>query len=38
MKFILTITTDFLLLLLVTPPMFAIGAGIEWDILAQEAM
>ena len=38
MKYILTITTAFLLLLLATPPVFAQGAGIEWDILNQELM
>ncbi len=38
MKYILTITTAFLLLLLATPPVFAQGAGIEWDILNQEVM
>ena len=37
-KYILTITTAFLLLLLATPPVFAQGAGIEWDILNQELM
>ena len=36
MKYILTVTTAFLLLLLGTPPVFAQGAGIEWDILNQE--
>ena len=38
MKYILTITMSFLLLLLATPPVFAQGAGIEWEILNQEAM
>ncbi len=38
MKYILTITTAFLLLLLATPPVFAQGAGNEWDILNQEVM
>lgn len=38
MKYILTITTAFLLLLLATPSVFAQGAGIEWDILNQEVM
>ena len=36
MKYILAITTSFLLLLLGTPPVFAQGAGIEWEILNQE--
>ncbi|MDR4498412.1 MAG: tetratricopeptide repeat protein [Candidatus Scalindua sp.] len=38
MNYILTITTDFLLLLLATPLVFAQGAGIEWEILNQEVM
>ncbi len=38
MKYILTITTSFLLFLLATPPVFAQGAGIEWDVLNQEVM
>ncbi len=38
MKYMLTISTAFLLLLLATPPVFAQGAGIEWDILTQEVM
>jgi len=37
MKHILTITTALFLLLQATPPVFAQGAGIEWDILNQEA-
>ncbi len=36
MKYILTITTAILLFLLATPPVFAPGAGIEWDNLNQE--
>jgi len=38
MKYILTITAAFLLLLPAIPPVFAQGAGIGWDILNQEAM
>ena len=38
MKYKLTITTAFLFLLLATPPVFAQGAGIEWEILNQEVM
>ena len=38
MKYVLTLTTAFLLLLLATPPVFAQGAGIEWEILNQEVM
>ncbi len=36
MKYLLTCTTAFLLLLQTTPPVFAQGAGSEWDILNQE--
>ena len=36
MKYILTITTSCLLLLLATWFVFAQGAGVEWDILNQE--
>ena len=36
MKYLLTCTTAFLLLLQATPPVFAQGAGSEWDILNQE--
>ena len=38
MKYILTITTAFLLLLLATPSVFGQAAGNEWDILNQEVM
>ncbi len=38
MKYLLTCTTAFLLLLQPTPPVFAQGSGSEWDILMQEAM
>ena len=38
MKYILTITTAFLLLLLATPSVSGQSAGNEWDILNQEAM
>jgi peroxiredoxin/tetratricopeptide (TPR) repeat protein len=38
MKYILTIITAFLLLLPATLPVFAQGAGSEWDTLNQEAM
>ncbi len=36
MKYLLTCTTAFLLLFQATLPVFAQGAGIEWDILSQE--
>ncbi len=38
MKYILAISMVFLLLLPATTPVFAQGAGIEWDILNQEVM
>ena len=38
MKYVLTLTTAFLLLLPATPPVFAQGAGIEWEILNQEGV
>ena len=37
MKYLLTCTTAFFLLLQATPPVFAQGAGSEWDNLSQEA-
>ncbi len=36
MRYRLTITTVFLLVLQATPPVFAQGAGTQWDILNQE--
>ena len=38
MRYIMTITTAFWLLLLATTSVFAQGVGIEWDILNQEVM
>jgi len=38
MKHILAITMACVFLWLTTPPVFAEGAGIEWDILNQEVM
>ena len=38
MKYIPAITTACVLLCLTTPPVFAEGAGIEWDILNQEVV
>jgi hypothetical protein len=38
MKYVLTITTALLLLVLATQPVFAQGAGSEWDSLNQEVM
>ena len=38
MKYLPTITTAFLLLLLAAPSLFAQGAGSEWDLLNQEVM
>ena len=38
MKYILTIATALLLLLPPTPPVFAQGAGAEWDILNQKVI
>ena len=37
-KYILTIATVFLFLLAATTPVFAQGAGTEWDNLNQEVM
>ena len=38
MKYILTVTTSFLLLLLATPPVLAQDAFFQWDDLNQEAL
>ena len=38
MKYLMTLSTAFLVLVLATPSLLAQGAGIEWDILNQEAM
>ena len=38
MKFLLTCTAAFLLLLQAIPPVFAQGSSSEWDILMQEAV
>ena len=38
MKHILTITTAYVLLCLTSTPVFAEGAGLEWDILNDEVM
>ena len=38
MKYTLAIATALMLLLLATPPVFAQGAGVEWDTLNQEVM
>ena len=38
MKYILKITTVFLFLLAATPPVFAHGAGTEWDSLNTEVL
>ena len=38
MKYILTMTTALLLLLLATPSVPAQGPGIEWEVLNQEVM
>ena len=37
MKYLLTCTAVFLLLLQAIPPVFAQGSGSDWDILMQEA-
>ena len=38
MKYLLTCTTAFFLLLQATPLVFAQGSGSEWNILMQEAV